>query len=380
MNIIAFILGVTLIVIILGDSFETIVLPRRVTRRVRLARLFFRSAWQSWSAIARIIIPRKSRDTFLGFFGPLSVIILILLWATGLIMGFALMHWAFTTILKGHEGVADFGSYVYLSGTTFFTLGLGDVVPYTALGRGLVAFEAGLGLGFLALIISYLPLLNQSFARREIAVALLDSHAGSPPTAAEMLRRHIHQGKTEELNRHFQEWERWSAELLESLLSYPVLAFFRSHHDNQSWLGSLTAMLDACSFILASTESIRNDQAQFSFAMTRHTIVDLAQIFNCPPLSPTPDRLPRSKLEHIYSLLSTTGLELSKIDILEQNLIRLRQMYEPYVYSLSKYLHITLPPWVSETGHKDNWQISPWRFTEGVQKGTYLEHDGDGHF
>jgi hypothetical protein len=182
----------------------------------------------------------------------------------------------------------------------------------------------------------------------------------------------------EELSNHFQEWERWSAELLESLLSYPILGFFRSHHDNQSWLGSLTAMLDACSFILASTKGVRNDQAQFTFAMTRHTIIDLAEVYNCPPLSQTPDRLPHSELEHICSLLSSTGLELPKIDILEQNLLGLRQMYEPYVYSISKYLHITLPSWFSETTHRDNWQISPWRLTEGVQEGKYLEHNG--HF
>jgi hypothetical protein len=374
MNIIALIGGVILILIMLGDAFETIVLPRRVTRRVRFARLFFRFTWESWLTIARMIKTNKLKDTFLGFFGPLSIIVLIILWATGLIIGFALVHWSFGTILKAPNGI---GSYIYMSGTTFYTLGLGDVVPGTAIGMGLVAFEAGLGFGFLALVISYLPLLNQSFARREIAVALLDSHAGSPPTAAEMLLRHIHQSNLTELNRHFQEWERWSAELLESLLSYPMLAFFRSHHDNQSWLGSLTAILDAAAFVLAGTEINRTDQPHFTFAMIRHTIVDLAQIFNCPPLRPATNRLTRSELERIYSLLAPTGLELPQIEILEKNLSALRQMYEPYVYSLSRHLHVTLPLWIPKADHKDNWQTSPWRQGTVSKRELVLNSDQD---
>ena len=353
--------GIVLILIMLGDAFETIVLPRQVERRIRFARLFFRFTWKAWLTVARMMKTNKLKDTFLGFFGPLSVIMLIILWATGLIIGFALVHWSFGTILKTSEGI---DSYIYLSATTFFTLGLGDVVPNTAIGKSLVALEAGLGFGFLALVISYLPLLNQSFTKREIAVTLLDSHAGSPPTAAEMLLRHIHQNDLTELNRHFQEWEQWSAELLENLLSYPMLAFFRSHHDNQSWLGSLTAILDASAFIIAGTQINRTNQTHFTFAMIRHTIVDLAQIFNCPPLRTATSRLTRSDLEKIVSLLAPTGLEIFPIDILEKNLSDLRQMYEPYVHSLSEHLHVTLPLWISEAKLSENWRTSPWNHSE----------------
>ena len=252
MNIPLFLAGVILILIVLGDAFETMVLPRRVTRRVRLARLFFRYAWKIWLTIARLITSRRGMETFLGFFGPLSVLILIILWATGLVFGFAFMLFASGSTLAMPEGSVSFGTYLYLSGTSLFTLGLGDVTPTTPLGRGIIAAEAGLGLGFLALVISYLPLLNQSFARREVTIALLDAHAGSPPTAMEMLHRHIHHNEVDELRQHLYEWERWSAELLESHLSYPVLARFRSHHENQSWLGSLTAILDTCAFALAA--------------------------------------------------------------------------------------------------------------------------------
>jgi hypothetical protein len=380
MDIPLFLAGLILILIVLGDAFETMVLPRRVTRRVRLARLFFRYSWKFWLLIARLIPRRRGVETFLGFFGPLSVLMLIILWATGLVFGFALMLWASGSTLTMHAGIVDFGTYLYLSGTSLFTLGLGDVTPTTPLGRGLIAAESGLGLGFLALVISYLPLLNQSFARREVTISLLDAHAGSPSTAAELIRRHIHDNEVDELRQHLHEWERWSAELLESHLSYPVLALFRSHHENQSWLGSLTTILDTCAFALAGIEGVCKDQAKFTFAMTRHAIVDIAQIFNCPPVHSEHDRLPKAELEHLCSILSGAGLKLEETDALERALMELRTMYEPYVHALSKYLHITVPPWITRTKLEDNWQKSRWDTGSGLERKKLLDEIWDDHF
>src|SRR5512136_381760 len=186
-------IGVVLILIVLGDAFETIVLPRRVTRSMSLARLFYRYTWLSWSATVRSIFSKKRQEALLSWYGPLSLLLLLIVWATGLVIGFGLVHWASGSIIKAPEGTASFGTYLYLSGTTFFTLGLGDVIPIKTFGRGLIALEAGIGFGFLALVVGYLPTLNQSFARREVIISLLDARAGSPPTASEMLRRHGHE-------------------------------------------------------------------------------------------------------------------------------------------------------------------------------------------
>jgi hypothetical protein len=375
-----FLAGLILILVVLGDAFETMVLPRRVTRRLRLARLFFRYSWKFWLIVARLIPSRRGMETFLGFFGPLSVLILIILWATGLVFGFAIMLFASGSTLTMHAGIIGFGTYLYLSGTSLFTLGLGDVTTTTPLGRALIAAESGLGLGFLALVISYLPLLNQSFSRREVTISLLDAHAGSPPTAAELIRRHIHDNEVDELRQHLHEWERWSAELLESHLSYPVLAQFRSHHDNQSWLGSLTAILDTCAFVLAGIEGVCKDQARFTFAMTRHAIVDIAQIFNCPPVHPEKERLPKAELAHLCTILSGAGLKLEEADVLEKALKELRSMYEPYIHALSIYLHITIPPWISRSKRADNWQTSRWDTGSGLERKKLLEEIWDDHF
>jgi hypothetical protein len=305
---------------------------------------------------------------------------LLILWATCLIIGFGLVHWATGSIIKSQYGTVNFGTYLYLSGTTFFTLGMGDVVPCTTFGRGVVAFEAGMGFGFLALVIGYLPVLNQSFSRREVNISLLDARAGSPPTAAEMLRRHSHEHGMEDLRQLFHEWERWSADLLESHLSYPVLAYFRSHHDNQSWLGALTAILDASALAIVTLEGPCERQAQLTFAITRHAIVDLAQIFNCPPLKTKYDRLPPDELVRMRAILKEAGVKLVEGNVVDQKLTELRRMYEPYVHSLSSYLHIAIPPWIPKASRIDNWQTSAWGRSKGFQIDGPPGEGHDEHF
>ncbi len=190
MNILVAVLSVTLILLFLVDAFETMILPRRVTRPYRFARLYYRQTWRLWRLVAGLFRPGKRRETFLGVFGPLSLLGLFASWAVGLICGFALLEWSLGAPLHGtQDDLTGFGAYLYLSGTTFFTLGLGDVTPFSALGRALTVIEAGGGFGFLACVISYLPVLYQSFSRRELTISLLDARAGSPPSASELLLR-----------------------------------------------------------------------------------------------------------------------------------------------------------------------------------------------
>ena len=179
--------GFLIIAGILLEAFETIVLPRRVTRRFRLTRLYYRVLWIPWRKLAHAVKSSKRREGFLSYFGPLSLLGLFALWAAMLILGFGLLYFSDARIDQTHPTLE---TCFYLSGTTFFTLGLGDVTPHTSAERVLAVFESGLGFGFLALVLSYLPVIYQAFSRREVAIVLLDARAGSPPTAAELLRRH----------------------------------------------------------------------------------------------------------------------------------------------------------------------------------------------
>jgi hypothetical protein len=360
MAVTAAIFGMALIILALWEGFETIVLPRRVTRRFRLTRLYYRRTWRLWIAIVRHLLPTRQRETWLSFYGPLSLLFLLSLWAGGLITGFAFLHWATGSSLLIHDGNAGFLTDLYLSGTTFFTLGLGDVIPHSNLARFLVVAESGMGFAFLALVIGYLPALNQSFARREVSISLLDARAGSPPTASEMLRRHSGDHAMEALRLLLHEWERWSAEFLEGHLSYPVLAYFRSQHDNQSWLAALTAILDTCTLVMVGLEGACARQAELTFAMARHAVVDLSIVFQRGPRESKHDRLPAADLAALRAALKSAGLRLSEGEDADRKLAELRGSYEPNIMSLAAYFHISLPPWLAAEGGTDNWQASAW--------------------
>jgi Ion channel len=346
--------GVFFILLTLWDAFETIILTRRVSRRFRLTRLFYRTTWTPWRAVARRRRPGNPRENYLGIYGPLSLIFLLVMWAVVLVVSFALVSWGLGSVLSGIPGADRFFSYIYLSGTTFFTLGLGDVTPATTIGRVLAIAESGTGFAFLALVISYLPILYQAFSRREANIALLDARAGSPPTAAELLRRH--EGDVDALHELLSGWERWSAELLESHISFPVLAYYRSQHDNQSWVAALTTVLDTCALVMTGMEGRVVRTARLTFAMARHAMVDLAMIFSPRGAPVAANRLPAEELARLKARLAESGLDIPASKEAEDHLAELRAMYERHAEALSRYLLMPLPAWTPPAGAPDNWQ------------------------
>ncbi len=362
----AFLAGVAIFLIVIWDAFEAVILPRRVTRKFRLTRFFYRTTWSAWKFVVCLVSERKTRETLLGFYGPISLLVLIGVWAVGLVFGFGLMQYGAGSAVNATGSQPSFATDVYLSGTTFFTLGLGDVVPRSGLARALVVTEAGFGFGFLAAIIGYLPFIYGSFSKREVDISLLDSRAGTPPTAGELLRRHSHDGGLEALRDLLKDWELWSAELMESHLSYPVLAFFRSQHDNQSWIASLTAILDTCALLKVGMEGACERQADLTFAIARHAVVDLSQVFGTSPKPLPSDRLPQNDLRRIRDTLAQLGLKLRDGEDADRKLTGLRSMYEPYVYALASYLNQSLPPWIPQKKGKDNWQTTAWGEAAGL--------------
>ena len=359
MRILAVIFGIVLILLVAQDAFETIVLPRRVTRRIRLARLFYRATQTVWQSAAHLMRAGARRESYLSYLGPLSLLALFAFWAVLFVFGFALLLWGLALPLNAPEKVISFFTYLYLSGTTFFTLGLGDVTPVPGVTRLLVVIEVALGFGFLALVISYVPIIYQAFSRRELRISLLDSRAGSPPTALEILRRN-HAGKNvEELSLLLHDWEVWCADILESHLSYPVLAFYRSQHDQQSWVGALTVVLDTCALILTGIEGIPDETAKFTFAIARHAVVDLSQVLNTSPKTQL-NRLSSTDFAHLHDILAASGIRLHPGVATEQKLAEFRETYEPFVSALANRLLVSLPPWIPPGDSLDDWQTTAW--------------------
>ena len=346
--------AILLTLVILWDAFQTIVLSRRVSRRFRLSRGFYRLVWTPWRAVAQRVHSAKRRENILTVFGPLSLLLLIALWAVGLVVSFALLHWGLGSRVRDAQGASGFGIDLYLSGTTFFTLGLGDVTPRTALTRGLTVLESGMGFAFLALVIGYVPLISQAFSRREASISMLDASAGSPPTATRLLREHF-RDQDADLGGLLRDWERWSAELLESHVSFPVLSYFRSQHDNQSWVAALTAILDVCALLITRIEERPIPTARRTFAMARHAVVDLCAVFRLQPDPPPVDRLPLSEEKRLQSLVAPAGARFRTDEASAVDFRALREAYEPYVHALARFLLMPLPGWIPPDDMPERW-------------------------
>ncbi|HUA01578.1 MAG TPA: potassium channel family protein [Candidatus Aquilonibacter sp.] len=364
--------GLLIVSNVLWEAFETVVLPRRINRRWRVTVAFYRLTWLPWRTLAHGFGKPRLRETFLSFYGPLSILVLFVFWAASMIVGFGLLYYG-----AAHQvnTARDFETCLYLSGTTFFTLGLGDVVPHTSVGRFLAVVESGVGFGFLALVLSYLPVIYQAFSRREVNIVLLDARAGSPPTAAELLRRHAEPDAMDSLQRVLHNWERAAAEILESHVSYPGVSYFRSQHNNESWLAALTAILDTSALLIVGIENACARQARLTFAICRHTVVDLAQLFNAAPRAAASDRLPPAEFDRLRAMLAQAGLTLVDSEDTCKKLAKLRGMYEPYLEALSHYFYLEVPPWVLAREIADNWKTSAWGRITGFTATAKTEHD-----
>ncbi len=357
MRILTLILGIASIFTVLLDAFQTIILPRRATGRFRLTRLFYGVTWRPWAFVAKLVRNPGKRETALSFYGPLSLIALLVVWAAGMLVGFGLIYFSLgSSFWDTREHVGLF-SDLYLSGETIFTMGPSDAGPATQTARWLVVLEAGTGFGFLAIVMGYFPVLYGAFSKREVSISLLDARAGSPPTVAELMRRHSHEAADAELSTLLIEWERWSAELLESHISFPLLCYFRSQHTNQSWISALTAILDTSALLIAGVRGHEARQAQLTFAIARHAMVDLSQVVSQKPVHDAPDRLPPERYEQLYSLLCQSGVALCRDGNSERRLRDLRRLYEPYAEALSRYFMMPLPPWIATEKRKDNWLV-----------------------
>jgi len=355
MRILPFVAGVVCVFAVLLDAFQTIILPRRATGRFRLTRIFYVLTWKPWVFLGKRLRNLRRRESFFSYYGPMSLIFLLTVWAGSMVVGFAFIFYSLGSPFNDATQGPSFRSDLYVSGTTIFTLGLGDVTPRSAWAREIVILEAGTGFGFLAVVMGYFPVLYAAFSRREVSISLLDARAGSPPTAAELMRRHSYEGGESALSLLLVEWERWSAELLESHISYPLLCYFRSQHNNQSWISALTAVLDTSALLIADVQGNEARQAQLTFAMARHALVDLAQIFSLSPITDAPDRLSPERYQQLYDLLCKSGVSVCRDGHSYERLRDMRALYEGYALTLSNYLCMPLPPWIADQPHKDNW-------------------------
>src|SRR5436309_7967895 len=270
-------IGIGIVAYILNDLFQSVVVPRPTPGRYRPTRWVVRPGWRAWRAMGLRARSSDSRERFLGTFAPLVVVILLVVWLSGLVLGFGFVFYGLRDFL--HPPIDGFQTALYFAGTSVLTIGFGDIVATSGLTRLLALVAGGTGLGTIALAISFLFSLYASFQRREILIVTLDARAGAPPSGVNLLETTAKLGMAEDLPRLFAEWEKWAAEVLDSHLAYPVLAYFRSSHDNESWVSALGAVLDATTLILTTVVDGPRGPAKMMFAMGTHLVEDLSRFF-----------------------------------------------------------------------------------------------------
>src|SRR5438309_3041187 len=270
-------IGIAIVAYVLNDLFQSVVVPRPTPARYRPTRLVIRAGWRAWRAMGLRAHSADSRERFLGTFAPLVVVILLVVWLSGLVLGFGFVFYGLRDYV--HPPIDGFQTALYFAGTSVLTIGFGDIVATSGLTRLLALVAGGTGLGTIALAISFLFSLYASFQRREILIVTLDARAGAPPSGVSLLETMVKYDMTDDLPRLFAEWEKWGAEVLDSHLAFPLLAYFRSSHDSESWLSALGAVLDASTLLLTTVVDGPHGPAKMMFAMGRHLVEDLARFF-----------------------------------------------------------------------------------------------------
>ena len=337
-------LGIVLLVGALFDVFRTLVTPRAARGRFRLSRMLFQPMWRPWRWVGLRSKTVQARERVLAVAAPFFFFVLLVGWVFIALLAYALILWSPAFVHGIGAGGDSFGNALYTSGTALFTLGFGGGVA-TGWTRAVAVAEGATGLGLFAVVIAYLPVLYQAFNRREVGVLLLDARAGSPPSGPELLRRTGESGGFSQLHELFAYWERWAADILETHLSYPLLVYFRSPHDNTSWITSLGAVLDAATLVLAVKEAAPLHEAQMFHATGVHAVEDLFFYFRLTERQPI---IERDEFDQVMEELGAAGFHLRPADEAWERFLKFRGKYAGRLDALA--IMVAAPPaqWIGD--------------------------------
>ncbi len=337
--------GVLLIAVVLWDIFQTVVLPRPAHTQVRLARNLVRLTWPLWRRRAIRKVTNADQERILGSYAPAVVLLLLVTWIGLMIVGFGLILYAIRSELVP---MPDFGSALYFAGESVLTIGFGDISATDGLSRVVAVVGGGLGLGVLALGITYLFSLYASFQRREILVVRLEPRAGAPPSGVAMLETYGSADMRGGLAAFFLEWEAWAAEVLDTHVAYPILPYFRSSHDNASWVSALGAVLDASALVLTCVDDGPTGEATMVQRVGGHLVEDLASSFGWGQVPVA--LVERTEFDEARVRLAAAGWPLRDADAGWDRFVMLRSGYAARLNEMALYWVTPPALWIGDRG------------------------------
>src|SRR6266852_2680824 len=356
--------GLALLLVVLYDIFQSVVLPRPAINKLATVRYLVRGIYWIWRWVGNQMSSIPRRERWLAAYGPLAVLTIFTAWGLALVLAYGLII----------DGVRDemrpvpdsFGTSVYFSATTLVPLSYGDFVPEGVPARLATIAESATGVILAALAITLLFSLYESFQRREELVVTLDAFAGAPPSGVQMLETAASHGMPEELVKTFDDWRQWAAAVLESHLAYPMLVFFRSSHDNEAWLNSLGAVMDAAILVMSTVEDKSEGPAKLMYRVGNHLVEDLSWYFRRwagPADTPVIERF---EFDEAWQRLKKAGYQCNSPDDAWTKFAKFRSNYASPINGLARALSIIPAQWIGDRSYlphreREQRRRRPWR-------------------
>jgi hypothetical protein len=342
-----FVVGVALLGAVLFDLFESVVLPRPAIRRLQLARTIIRPMWRVWRWVWLRGTRVERMEGRLAAFGPLSLIMLFAIWGFSLILAYSFMIDAIRGEFR--PPLSDYSTSFYVSATTLVPLAYGDFVPEQGLARSVIFFESATGVVLAALAITLLFELYGSFRSREESVVALDALAGAPPSAVQLLETSAEKGMDDVQKETFDEWRAWTAMVLESHLAYPLLIYFRSSHDNEAWINSFGAVMDAAALIISSTDHESKGAARLMFTVGSHLVEDLTWVLRFKTAADP--IIEKQEYKAATARLQAAGYKVVDGDEAWEQFARMRSKYASLLNQLAQLLSAPPAQWVGDRSY-----------------------------
>jgi hypothetical protein len=335
------VVGVVVTTIVVDAAIRTFVVPRGSV--VMFTALVFIGVRQLFRPFASASASYERRDRALAMYGPIA---LLTLPAVSILFIFV----AFACMLGGleHHG---WRSALVTSGSSLMTLGFERPTDLPSV--FLTFLEAAIGLGLLALLISYLPTIYNAFSRREVAVADLSIRAGTPPSPTEWLVRAQRTGFLTEMDRYWESWMTWFTEVQETHTSYGALAFFRSPHPHRNWVTAAGVVLDTASVRLAVCDIPWSPAAPLCIRSGYVALREIAGFFGYEfiddPKPGDPISVAREEFDEVYDALKAAGVPVhDDRDQAWRDFAGWRVNYDQVLHALAALVEAPYTPWVSD--------------------------------
>jgi hypothetical protein len=339
--------GLLIIAIVFYDLFQSVVLPRPAVGKIQLARRVVRPMWRVWRWVSQRSSRLERSEARLAAFAPVALLTLFLIWAAALVLGYGLVLNGLADQIR--PSPPDFITSIYISASTLVPLAYGDFVPEGFLARGTIIAESATGVVLAALAITLLFSLYESFRTREELVVSLDALAGAPPTAVQLLETTAKHHMRPPLDDTFDDWRKWSAMVLESHLAYPLLVYFRSSHDNEAWINSFGAVMDAAVLTLSTLDNGSDGPAHLMFTVGNHLVEDMSWVFNIK--SSDDPIVERSEYDAAVQRLIKVGYRIRDVEAGWKKFAEMRARYATGLNQMALWLAIPPAQWIGDRSY-----------------------------